>query len=638
MKNKTLFLVVTIVVTTLAFAIVWEFFLEPILYGGEGERVQARWSYVMTATVFVIMAMIPASFIIRRTERENETAIEMLEKDAMVFENTREGIIITDADGTIETVNPAFTAITGYNPEEAIGSKPNLLRSDRHDKEFYVRMWDALIEKGEWEGEIWNRRKSGEVYPERLVITSIKGSDGQPKNYVGVFSDMSETKSNEEEIIRQAYYDSLTGLANRLLFMDRLREAVIRAGREKKGLAVFFLDLDNFKNVNDTLGHDIGDDLLVEAAKRLTECLREVDTVSRLGGDEFTVLLEALAKDDDVTIVARKVIKALSLPYTLKNEEVFITVSLGITWFPSDGDSAESLVKNADLAMYHAKQLGKNNYQIFNKAMNERAMRRLKLERGLRKAIDDEELVAYYQPKVNLETRRIVGTEALVRWKNKDGSLISPDEFIPLAEETGLIIGIDEWMLHEACAFIKEIHNEDHRDLPVSVNVSVNLSAVVLERKDLVEIVSSTIEGIGLKPEHLELEVTESSVIRNLDLAITTIQRLRDRGFNVSMDDFGTGYSSLSYLVKLPINILKIDRAFVTDLPTSANSRSVARAIVAMAHDMGMKVVAEGVETEEQLNFLDEIGCDEVQGYYFSPPIPKDKFLNLLKENRELYG
>lgn len=638
MKNKTLFLVVTVVVTTFAFAIMWQFFLGPILYGSEGESVQARWSYVMTATVFVIMAMIPTSFIIRRTERENTTAIEMLEKGAMVFENTREGIIITDAEGTIETVNPAFTTITGYKPEEAIGSKPNLLRSDRHDKDFFVRMWDALIEKGDWEGEIWNRRKNGEVYPERLVITSIKDNNGQPKNYVGVFSDMSETKSNEEEIMRQAYYDSLTGLANRSLFMDRLREAVIRAGREKKGLAVFFLDLDNFKNVNDTLGHDVGDELLIESARRLTECLREVDTVSRLGGDEFTVLLEALAKDDDVTIVARKVIKALSLPYTLKNEEVFITVSLGITWFPSDGDSAESLVKNADLAMYHAKQLGKNNYQIFNKAMNERAMRRLKLERGLRKAITNQELVAYYQPKVNLKTRRIVGTEALVRWKNKDGSLISPNEFIPLAEETGLIIGIDEWMLHEACAFIKEIHHEDHRDLPVSVNVSVNLSAVVLERKDLVEIVASTIEGVGLKPEHLELEVTESSIIRNLDLAITTIQRLRDRGFNVSMDDFGTGYSSLSYLVKLPINILKIDRAFVTDLPTSANSRSVARAIVSMAHDMGMKVIAEGVETKEQLSFLDEIGCDEVQGYYFSPPVPKETFLNLLKENRERYG
>lgn len=553
---------------------------------------------------------------------------------SMFFENAVEAIMVTGKDNIIQLINPAFTGITGYTPEEAIGKNVDIIKSNEHDDEFFNNMTDLLEEKGQWQGEVWIRVKDGEAFPVLLTITAIKDMDGNIEQYSSVFYNVSAFKQKDDAIQYEAQHDALTGLPNRSLFMDRLKAAIARGHREKSRLAVLFLDLDNFKNVNDSLGHDAGDLLLKEAAARLIECLREVDTISRLGGDEFTVLLENLSNEQDITRISRKLIKSLSHGYTLKGEEVFITVSVGITLFPDDGDSVVELIKNADLAMYHAKKLGKNNYQIFNNGMKERTLKRLKMEKDLRKALDRNELLTYYQPKVNIKSGKIVGMEALIRWRKADGILISPVEFIPLAEETGLIIGIDEWMLQSACAFIRDLQGPHLNDLSVSVNVSVNLSAIVLERKDLVETVTNKVNELGLEHHHVELEVTESSIIRNVDLAIDTIQRLRDGGFNVAMDDFGTGYSSLSYLTKLPINILKMDRAFVIDLPTNIKARSVAKAIVTMAHDMDIKIIAEGVETREQLDILKSIDCDEIQGFIFSRPLPQEDLRKLLLENR----
>lgn len=426
--------------------------------------------------------------------------------------------------------------------------------------------------------------------------------------------------------------DSLTGLADRELFFDRLKQAIFRSNRDRRMLAVIFLDLDNFKTINSGLGHGVGDILLREVAARLVAAVRDVDTVSRFGGDEFIILLEEIEQEYDATTVARRIIESISNPYEYNGIDLYTAASVGISFYPADGASVDDLVKNADMAMHHAKDCGKNTYQIFTRPMHEKVTQRLEMEASLRKAIQREELLVYYQPKVALENLRIVGMEALLRWRRMDGKIILPGEFIQLAEETGLIVSLDEWTIHEACRFTKSAHMEADSDLPVSVNVSINLSARDLERKDLLDTVVSAVEKEGLEYHHLELEVTESAVIRDLDRAIGLLKEMRDLGFMVSIDDFGTGYSSLNYLAKMPINILKIDRTFVTDLQSNHNARSIARAIISMSHDMGIKVVAEGVETGPQLDYLKRIGCDEVQGYIFCKPLPEREMLSYLKQ------
>ena len=556
--------------------------------------------------------------------------------ETMLFENMREGVMVTDLDGVIETVNPAFTAISGFSAEESIGKKSNIIKSDRHDEKFFKEMWNSLERKGYWQGEIWNRHKSGEVFLSHLTIIALKDSEGVTINYSSMFHDITDIKQNEEIIKHQAYYDTLTELPNRFLFIDRLKEAVARARRGKLKFAILFLDLDNFKNVNDVMGHAVGDMLLKETASRLIGCVREVDTVSRLGGDEFIILMENLGKEHDAVLVSRKIINALSQPFTFKSEDAFVNSSIGISIYPDDADTVEDIMKYADMAMYHAKELGKGNYQFFTQNMNESVMRRLKIEKDLRNAINRNEMVAHYQPRVALKTGEVVGMEALMRWRRPNGALTSPGEFIPLAEETGLIVKLDEWMLQSACAFAKKLRKAHPSALPVSVNVSVNLSAVVLERKDLVDVIYEKVKNAGLKPIHVELEVTESSIIKDVDTAIKTLGSLREIGFSVSLDDFGTGYSSLSYFTRLPINILKIDRSFVIDLSSNPSARSVAKAIIKMAHDLGIRVVAEGVETKAQLDFLRLIECDEMQGYFFSKPLPPDELLKLLNEGKSL--
>lgn len=566
---------------------------------------------------------------------ERKRLEERLQLTHRIIESAVEGVVITDPDGVIISVNPAFSRITGYEAE-VIGEKTNILKSGRHDDEFYKGMWASLIATGNWEGEIWNRRKNGEIYPEWLSITAVKDFAGRTTQYAAMFSDISEYKRSQQEVEYQAYHDALTGLPNRTLFMDRLKQAVVRARRNRKMVAVIFLDLDNFKQINDSMGHPTGDLLLKGMAVRLICSLRESDTASRFGGDEFAVFLEDIANDYEIVETARRIVDGLTEPYHLKEHgDLIVSSSAGITVFPQDGDDVTELLKNADMAMYHAKESGKNNYQFFTKALNEKLSARLVLETKLKKAIERRELLLHYQPKVSILTGRMTGMEALLRWRQPDGTLIPPSTFIPLAEETGLIVTLDDWALRTACAFTKRIHDTIPPILNLAVNVSVNLSARDLERLDIVESISAVVTETGLSPEILELELTESAIIKNLDMAVGTLRDLRDRGFNISIDDFGTGYSSLNYITKLPINVLKLDRSLIIDLPMNPNARSVARAITSMAHDLGVKIVAEGVETREQLDFLCSIRCNEIQGYLFSKPLPEDEFENLLRENRD---
>ncbi len=436
-------------------------------------------------------------------------------------------------------------------------------------------------------------------------------------------------RQRTKQLDHQAHHDALTGLPNRLLFDDRLEHSIARAQRDSVMLTVMFIDVSNFKRIIDGLGHTTGDWLLKKISNRLIGCLREVDTVSRNGGKEFAILLEDILHENEAVIVARKLIKSLSEPFIFEDRELFLTVSAGMAFYPNDGQNSVDLVKNALNAMRHAKELGKNNYQIFTRAMQERAIQRVELETDIRKAIQKNELLAYYQPRIDLKSMRIVGMEALIRWRRHSSGLVLPAHFIPVAEEIGFIVNIDEWILRAACEFTHHINSNGAGFGAMPLNVSVNLSARNFERLDLIETVQEAAAKSGLHPNHLELEVTESAIIRNMDLAIKILKKLRECGFKVSVDDFGTGYSSLNYLTKFPLTTLKMDRSFVVDIPSNVNSRSIAKAIILMAKEMGVKVVAEGVETKDQLTFLSDHGCDEVQGYIFSPPVPGAEFRKL---------
>ncbi len=549
---------------------------------------------------------------------------------ASVFENSIEGVTITNADVEIEMVNPAFTAITGYQAEEVIGKNPKILKSDRHGPEFYREMWQAINGKGAWSGEIWNRRKTGEAFPEKLSITALKDSLGRVSHYVAVFHDITDVKRGEEQLHHQAHHDALTGLPNRQLFIDRLEMAMAQARRHQRILAVLFLDLDNFKNINDSLGYNVGDRFLQEIARLLQECCWDEDTVARVGGDEFIILLTEIKDEKDAPAAAQRIEKALAEPIPVQGQEFFASASIGISFYPADGEDAATLIKNADLAMYRAKDLGRGNFQLFTERMNQEVQRRLELENNLRRALERQEFEVFYQPKVDIEQGTIAGAEALVRWL-KNGELVSPADFIPLAEETRLIIPIGEWVLRTACEQAMSWRRHGH---PLSV--AVNLSTRQFHQKDLVEMVAGVLAQTGLPAEDLELEITESIVMGDVREAIRIMLALRQMGIRFSMDDFGTGYSSMQYLKQLPLDALKIDRAFVMDLPDNEEDAAIVSATISMAHSLGLKVVAEGVESGAQLHFLRQRGCEQFQGYLFSKPVPGKTFLSYLTEGRRI--
>lgn len=551
---------------------------------------------------------------------------------ARVFETTIEGILVTNADGVIEMINPAFTAITGFSAAEAVGQTPRILNSKRQGPEFYQEMWSRLKSQGSWQGEIWNRRKSGEAYPQWLTITAIKDSEDNVTHYVGVFHDITETKRSEERITYQAYHDALTGLPNRLLFNDRLTMAMAHAKRKEQGLAVLFLDLDHFKNINDSLGHAVGDLLLQKVAERLVRWSRDEDTVARIGGDEFIILLQGADDPDYAVYAARRILASLSRPFLVREHELYATASVGITLFPHDGQDTETLISNADLAMYRAKDDGRNNYKLFTPALNAKVVERMALEGHIRKALERGEFRLYYQPKVDLKTGRMVGVEALARWQRDIDDLVAPDQFIPVAEETGLIVPLGRWVLTTACRQAKRWHDQGFKDF----QMSVNLSPRQFRQKDLVAMVRSTLDATGLPPDLLDLEITENVVMVSVDEATETLNQLAGLGVRLSMDDFGRGYSSLYHLKRFPMHALKIDRSFVMDVATDPEAASIVNTIISMSRTLGLKVVAEGVDDPRQLAFLKEHGCDQMQGYYFSRAVDHSEITRMLLSGKLL--
>ncbi|HSR36448.1 MAG TPA: EAL domain-containing protein, partial [Desulfurivibrionaceae bacterium] len=562
---------------------------------------------------------------------EQRKATEELHLAANVFESSIEGILITDPSGRIEKVNRAFTEITGYSEEEALGKNPRILKSDRHDAAFFAAMWQALTQEGKWQGEIWNRRKNGEVYPQWLTITAIRDAKRRLSHYVAVFHDMTAIKVHEERLRYQAHHDALTTLPNRVLFRERLGLAMGYAQRHESKLALLFLDLDNFKRINDSLGHTVGDLILKEVAVRLKHCVREKDTVARHGGDEFIVLLEGVEHENDAIHAARRITEAIEPPFVLQEHELYLSASIGIAYYPEDGSDHETLIRNADTAMYRAKEEGRNTFQVFTPSMTQRVSDWLAVENSLRRALDRREFLLHYQPKIDLVSGKIVGAEALVRWKNSQGQLVSPRDFIPLAEDSGLVVAIGEWVLEQACRDAKTWCDQGFH-----IQVSVNLSPRQFRQEDLTDMVAATLKKTGLPTECLGFEITEGTVMDNEQRALAVLGRLREMGITLSVDDFGTGYSSLYYLKHLPIDELKIDRRFIRDLPGHEDDCAIVAAIVSMAKSLKLKVVAEGVEERGQLAFLRERGCEQMQGYLFSRPVPFDELLAMLMADRRL--
>ena len=563
---------------------------------------------------------------------ERKRAEEELRIAAIAFES-QEGMIVTDTKGVIVRVNQAFTNLTGYSAAEAVGRTPALLGSGRHSQAFYQRMWQTLEQQRYWQGEMWNRRKNGKIYAEWLTISAVTAPDGSVTHYVGTFSDITRDSEAEAEIHRMAYYDPLTHLPNRRLLMDRLGQALAASRRNGRYGALLFLDLDNFKTLNDTRGHDIGDLLLIEIAQRLNTSMREGDTVGRLGGDEFVLMLEDLSEDVEEAVlqsgmVGMKVREAIASPYLLKGVEFTCTTSIGVSLFCNHDASADDLLKHADLAMYHAKKSGRNTLCFFDPDMQAKLVEHSALENDLRHALERRQLRLHYQIQVD-SARRAIGAEALLRWEHPGRSLVTPAEFIPLAEETGLIVPIGLWVLQTACARIRDWSaNPATRDLQLAINVS----ARQFRQSDFVEQVQQALSATGINPARLKIELTESMVLDNVSDTITKMHALKALGVSFSMDDFGTGHSSLSYLKQLPLDQLKIDQSFVRDLATDPNDAAIVRAIITLGQTFGLNVIAEGVETEAQREFLELNGCHAFQGYLFSRPLPPEAFEKFLEQ------
>lgn len=552
---------------------------------------------------------------------------------SVVFDHSLEGIMITDAEGNIVKVNTAFTHITGYSEEECQGENPRILKTGMHDAAFYDEMWRGVAQAGFWEGEIWNRHKNGEAHPHWISINAIRNQEQEITNYIAVFHDITDKKEREEQDSSQAHMDALTGLPNRQIFREYLEFALAHGKRYTHEVGVLFLDLDKFKNVNDSLGHNIGDVLLQESAKRLKLCCRGTDRVARLSGDEFMILLPELKYDGQDTLeVAQRILKAFSQPFHIEGHEIISTVSIGITIYPTDGEDVSTLERNADIALYKAKEHGRNTYVMYTKAMHDMVVEHIALENHLRKAIENEEFEVYYQPKVDVKSGTISGVEALVRWNRSVSDIMSPDKFIPLAEETGLILQLGEWVLRTAC---KQVKTWQEEGFP-SLSVAVNLSAKQFQDEQLVQTVETILREIGLDPNFLRLEITENTMMHDIEAAVEIMSELETLGVHLSIDDFGTGYSSLSNLKHFPLDELKIDKSFVRDIPGIQDDVAIAKAILSLAHNLNMKVLAEGVEKDDQLEFMRTNKCDEIQGFLISKPVRAGVMRKLLQDNRTL--
>ena len=541
---------------------------------------------------------------------------------AAAFES-QQGMLITDANNIILRINRSFAEMSGYSVEEVVGQTPHMFASGRQDEQFYAAMWHSINSSGSWQGEIWDRRKSGEIYPKWLTITAVKDNAGVVTNYVATHADITERKNAEMQIRQLAFYDPLTLLPNRRLLADRLQQALIASTRSKREGALLFIDLDNFKTLNDTLGHDKGDLLLQEVARRVSDCLRECDTVARLGGDEFVVMLEDLTDNSleaasQAEGVGEKILTAISRPYDLAGQDYRCSSSIGVTLFDAPHNSSDELMKRADLAMYQAKAAGRNTLRFFDPAMQAKVSARAGLEADLREGLKQSQFVLYYQPQLNA-CGHVTGAESLVRWQHPQRGLVPPGDFIPLAEDTGLILPLGLWVLETACGQLAQWAPDPER---ADLCVAVNVSAGQMQQADFVEQVQAVLARTGANPKRLKLELTESLLLKDIEDTIVKMKRLKAQGIGFSLDDFGTGYSSLSYLKRLPLEQLKIDQSFVRDVLTDPNDAAIARTVVALAHSLGLSVIAEGVETQAQCDFLAQQGCKAYQGYLFSRPLP----------------
>jgi diguanylate cyclase (GGDEF)-like protein/PAS domain S-box-containing protein len=547
---------------------------------------------------------------------------------ATVFDGSGEAILITDTQNRILSANQAFSNITGYLKDEIIGRDPAFLSSGRHDEAFYHAMWQTLQDCDHWQGEVWNRRKNGDVFPEWLGISAVRNTGGQITHYVAIFSDISEKKATEAKLEFLAHHDSLTNLPNRILVKDRIVQALALAMREKMRVALMFLDLDHFKVVNDTLGHVVGDKLLQAVVERLKDCVRETDTISRQGGDEFLVALTGLHNSEAVTSVSEKILQRMDQVFDIEGHTLTCSFSIGIAIYPEDGSDFDTLLLKADTAMYHAKDAGRNTYRFFTEKMNANAHERFRMQNCLRQAIEQGELQLHYQPQVDLTTGRITGAEALLRWNSAELGSVSPARFIPVAEDSGLIIRIGEWVLREAC---KQAEAWRQAGLP-PLSIAVNMSPLQFKRSDPVALVSQILAETRLPANCLELEITESLLVHDIEEVLEVLHRLTALGVRIAIDDFGTGYSSLSYLKRFPIDKLKIDQSFVRDIATDADDAAIVHVIIELGRILNLKIIAEGVEDRQQLDFLTQAGCGHIQGYLFGRPVPAAEFARQIGE------
>jgi len=572
------------------------------------------------------------NYVAIKEEISNEKEAEKQARLASaVFQTATEAVMVTDVHNKIIKINKAFSVITGYSAKEALGNSPSILQSGHHDRHYYTAMFQELEANDTWSGEIWNRRKDGEVYPEWLAISAMRDATGFLEGYVSLFSDITKRKQNEARILHQANFDSLTGLANRSLFTDRLSRSLEQAERECNNLALLFIGLDNFKAINETLGHSIGDQVLQEVATRLTDCVRKSDTLARLGADEFAVIISGNDSLHNVEDTVGTVLKRIAETYCIEDQDAFVSASIGISVYPQDGTDTENLLRKADSAMFRAKESGRNKAQFFTLEMDVKAQKRRELEQMLRQALINEEFSLSYQPINDISTGAVSSAEALIRWNHPVKGVISPLEFISLAEENGLIVPIGEWVLERACIaaadWLKTFAN--------SPCVSVNLSSYQLQQQNIPELISNVLAKTGLPAEKLTIEITESLLVSDDTETLGQLQGIRDLGVQISIDDFGTGYSSLSYLKKFPISNLKIDRSFVMDLPDDHGDAALVTAIVAMSQSLGLKVIAEGIETQQQADFLKSINCRWIQGYLYSKPLPEADFIDYLHTHHD---
>jgi len=585
-----------------------------------------------TYRVFLLLAtLILLTYVFQVVMRQRHQA-NQLKLAASVFDSASDGITITDTQGSILQVNPAFVAVTGYTREEILGKNPRMLQSGRQTPEFYEKMWRSIKDTGHWQGEIWNRRKNGAEYPEWLTITAVKDDHGLITNYVGTFRDITLSKAAEDEIKHLAFYDTLSGLPNRRLLLDRLHHALASSARSGREGALLFIDLDNFKTINDTLGHYIGDLLLQQVSHRIESCVREGDTVARLGGDEFVVMLEDLSEHSfeaaaQTKLVAEKILVSLNSPYKLAEHDCRNTPSIGATLFSNHQQSVDVLMRQADIAMYQAKKAGRNTLRFFDQKMQASINERAVLERELNLAVENKQFQLYYQIQVDSD-RKSLGAEALIRWIHPERGMVSPAAFIPLAEESGLILPIGQMVLDTACAQLKAWQESE---LTEKLTLSVNVSAKQFQEAAFVDKVRAAVEFNQINPMLLKIEPTESVLLENIEDTIVTMNKLKALGVRFALDDFGTGFSSLQYLKRLPLDQLKIDQSFVRDISTDSSDKAIVSTIIGMAQRLGLDVIAEGVETEEQRQFLQLSGCNKYQGYLFGKPMPIEQFEAQLK-------